>query len=163
LTVDYPTGAWGAETRDYHVCIKVPPREVGDEMLAGRISLAVSDEVVRQALVRAVWTDDERLSTRINGEVAHYTGQAELAQAIQQGLEARKAGDDAVATIKLGEAVRLAEASGHDETLRLLERLVDVHDLASGTVRLKPRVDAADEMALDTRSTRSIRARENPE
>ena len=31
--------AWGEESRDYHVCIEVPPREVGDEMLAGRVSL----------------------------------------------------------------------------------------------------------------------------
>ena len=39
LTADYPTATWGAESRDYHVCINVPPREAGDEMLAGRVSL----------------------------------------------------------------------------------------------------------------------------
>ena len=64
-----------------------------------------------QGLVRAVWTDDEALSTRINPHVAHYTGQAELAQVIQDGLEARKQGDEDTATAKLGRAVALAAAS----------------------------------------------------
>ena len=31
---------------------------------------------------RAVWTDDRALSTHINREVAHYTGQTELMEAI---------------------------------------------------------------------------------
>src|SRR5262249_58519399 len=36
-TADYPTGAWGDETRDYHLCIRVPARAPGDEVLAGRL------------------------------------------------------------------------------------------------------------------------------
>jgi hypothetical protein len=157
LTGDYPTGAWGDESRDYHVCIKVKPGQVGDEMLAGRVSLVVNDEVVSQALVKAIWTDDTQLSTRINRQVAHYTGQAELASAIQEGLEARKAGDDATATLKLGRAVQLAAESGNDDTAKLLSKVVDVDDAASGTVRLKKKVDDVDEMALDTRSTKTVR------
>src|SRR5262249_9170827 len=39
LTSDYPTGAWGDESRDYHVSVDVTPRGAGDEMLAARISL----------------------------------------------------------------------------------------------------------------------------
>jgi len=117
---DYPTGAWGDESRDYHVCVNVTPGAVGDEMLAARVSLVVGGQVVSQALVRALWTDDAQLSTRINRAVAHYTGQAELAQAIQEGLEARKAGDDATATVKLGRAVQLAAESGNESTTKLL-------------------------------------------
>ncbi len=154
---DYPTGAWGDESRDYHLCVKVKPGAVGDEMLAARVSLVVGDQVVSQALVRALWTDDAQLSTRINRAVAHYTGQAELAQVIQEGLEARKAGDDATATVKLGRAAQLAAASGNEATTKLLSKVVDVEDAASGTVRLKSRVDDADEMALDTRSTKTVR------
>jgi hypothetical protein len=154
---DYPTGAWGDESRDYHVCVTVKPGAVGDEMLAARVSLVVDDQVVSQALVKAIWTDDAQLSTRINRAVAHYTGQAELAQVIQEGLEARKAGDDATATVKLGRAAQLAAASGNDATTKLLSKVVDVEDAASGTVRLKSRVDDADEMALDTRSTKTVR------
>jgi hypothetical protein len=154
---DYPTGAWGDESRDYHICVTVTPGAVGDEMLAARVSLVVNDQVVSQALVRALWTDDAQLSTRINRAVAHYTGQAELAQVIQEGLEARKAGDDATATVKLGRAAQLAAASGNDATTKLLAKVVDVEDAATGTVRLKSRVADADEMALDTRSTKTVR------
>lgn len=158
LTRDYPTAAWGAgESRDYHVCVDVPPGDVGDERLAGRVSLVVDGEPAAQTLIKAVWTDDEALSTRLNAEVAHYTGQAELAQAIHEGIEAQKAGDQATATIKLGRAVQLAHQSGHEATVKLLKQVVDVDDPATGTVRLKRDVKALDEMALDTRSTRTVR------
>lgn len=154
---DYPTGTWGAESRDYHVCITVPPRALGDEMLAGRVSLVEDGELLAQGLITATWTDDQQLSTRINPEVAHYTGQKELARCIQEGLEARKAGDAATATLKLGRAVQLAGASGNDGTLKLLAGVVDVDDVATGTVRLRQQVTDADEMALDTRSTKTVR------
>ena len=155
---DYPTGAWaGDESRDYHVGVEVPPGAVGDEKLAARVSLVVDGEVLSQALVKAIWTDDEALSTRINAQVAHYTGQVELAAAIQEGIAARKAGDDRTATVKLGRAVQLAHESGNEGTVRLLQKVVDVDDPATGTVRLKRAVEAIDEMALDTRSTRTVR------
>src|SRR5208283_5519574 len=102
LVASYPTGAWGEESRDYHLCIRVQPHEVGEEMLAGRVSLIVDGQEVSQALVKAIWTDDEQLSTRINRQVAHYTGQAELAEAIQEGLRARKEGDAGSAAARLG-------------------------------------------------------------
>jgi len=157
---DYPTGAWGAgESRDYHLCIRVTPAAIGQEMLAARVSLVVGSDVVGQGLVRAIWTDDEALSTRINSSVAHYTGQAELAQVIQEGLEARKEGDEDTATAKLGRAVALAQQSGNEDTAKLLAKVVDVVDAASGTVQLKKKVDDADEMALDTRSTKTVRTK----
>jgi hypothetical protein len=153
----YPTGAWGNEARDFHINLTVPAGNVGDEMLAARISVVEGDTVHAQGLVRAVWTDDTALSTRINKQVAHYTGQAELAQAIQEGLEARKAGDIDTATMRLGRAAQLAAESGNKDTMALLEKVVDVEDAATGTVRVKRRVDTADEMALDTRSTKTVR------
>ncbi len=160
---DYPTGAWGAESRDYHVCVEVQPAAVGVEMLAARISVAVSTDAgpqtVGQGLVRAIWTDEEALSTRINKHVAHYTGQAELAEAIQDGLEARRIGDDATAAAKLGRAVALAHASGNRNTADLLAKVVDVDDPVTGIVRLKARVSDADEMSLDTRSTKTVRVK----
>ena len=40
---DYPTGAWGsAEARDYHLCVRVTPGAVGQEMLAARVSLVAA-------------------------------------------------------------------------------------------------------------------------
>jgi von Willebrand factor type A C-terminal domain/von Willebrand factor type A domain len=157
LTADYPTATWGAEARDYHVCINVPPRAAGEEMLAGRVSLLEGDEVVAQALIKASWTSDEQLSTRISREVAHYTGQAELADCIQDGLDARKRGDLGTATFKLGRAVQLAAESGNDGTMKLLQAVVEVDDPATGTVRLKRDVPVVDEMSLDTRSTTTVR------
>jgi hypothetical protein len=158
LTRDFPTGAWaGGESRDYHVSVSVPPGAVGEEKLAARVALVVDGQAGQSSLVRAIWTDDEALSTRINPQVAHYTGQTELADAIHEGLEARKEGDEARATIRLGRAVAIAHASGNEGTVRLLAKVVEVDDPASGTVRLRREVAALDEMALDTRSTRTVR------
>jgi hypothetical protein len=159
LARDFLLGGWApGESRDYHVRIKVTAGAVGDEMLAGRISLVLTDgTVATQALVRAVWTDDTARSTRIDRHVAHYTGQVELADAIQEGLAAAKAGDERTATVKLGRAVQLAKESGHDDTMRLLQKVVDVDDADRGTVRLRKGAEKAAEMTLDTRSTRTVR------
>jgi hypothetical protein len=163
LTGDFPTGAWGGdESRDYHLCVNVPPGKVGDEKLAARVSLVVDGQPISQALVKAIWTDDHALTARISPQVAHYTGQAELAAAIHDGLEARKAGDDDTATVKLGRAVQLAHESGNEGTVKLLQKVVEVDDPATGTVRLKRGVTAVDEMALDTRSTRTVRVTAKP-
>lgn len=162
---DYPTGSWGSETRDYHVCVQVPAAATGEKMMAGRVTLVVPgtggnpDQVLGKGRILAVWTDDSALSTRINREVAHYTGQAELAAAIQEGLEARKAGDVETATAKLGRAVQLATETGHSDTAKLLSKVVDVQDARTGTVRLKRKVEAVDEMTLDTRSSKTMRVR----
>ena len=121
--------------------------------------MIVDDKPVSQALVKAIWTGDEALSTKINSQVAHYTGQAELASAIQDGLEARKAGDEHTATVRLGRAVALAAESGNEDTMRLLRKVVDIDDPDTGTVRLKPKVEIADSMALDTRSTKTVRVK----
>ncbi|MDH6578302.1 VWA domain-containing protein [Kitasatospora sp. MAP5-34] len=161
---DYPTGSWGDESRDYHVCIEVPSAAVGNEMLAARISLVLpkpdgSTEVLSQGLVKAVWTDDLASSTRISPQVAHYTGQAELADSIQEGLEAHRAGDLDRATAKLGAAVRIAHETGNDGTFKLLQKVVDVVDPKEGTVRFRKNVSEADSMTLETRSTKTVRVK----
>jgi len=161
---DYPTGAWApAESRDYHVAVTVQPANLGQEMLAARVSLVASSaegqQVLGQGLIRVTWTDDDALSTRINARVAGYTGQAELAAAIADGLEANKRGDEEVATARLGRAVVLAHDAGNEVMARLLANVVDVLDEATGTVRLKKKVDTGAEMALDTRSTKTVRVR----
>ncbi|MEV5164036.1 VWA domain-containing protein [Streptomyces werraensis] len=174
---DYPLGSWGDESRDYHLCVEVPPAAVGQEMLAARVSLVIPhaggtsrssaagsggggvQNLGAQGLVRAVWTDDLAASTSINPQVAHYTGQAELAEVIQEGLDLRKVGDMDGATAKLGRAVQLASVSGNADTAKLLAKVVDVVDAATGTVRLKTKVEEADEMTLETRSTKTVRVK----
>jgi hypothetical protein len=156
----YPISSWSvSDTRDYHIRLEIAPHDVGDrnEVRAARISLGGTGVAAGQAPVRAIWTDDVELFTRIHPAVAHYTGQAELARIIEEGLEARRAGDVDSATRKLGRAVQLASGSGNDGTRRLLLGVVDVDDAARGTVRLKPKVSAEAEMTLDTRSRRTVR------
>jgi hypothetical protein len=158
---EYPTGAWGQETRDYHVCLRVKPGKLGQRMLAGRVSVLTSlqglETKLAEAQVLAEWTEDEARSTLINNQVAHYTGQAQLAQSIQEGIQAQRNGNIELATTKLGQAYKLAQDSGNEETTRLLKKVVDVVDPERGTVRLKSSVDHADAMTLDTRSTRTQR------
>lgn len=157
LTSAFPTGAWGDESRDYHVAVSVPPQAVGQERLAARVQLVVRDEVVSQGLVKARWSSDDALTARIDPAVAHYTGQAELATSIQEGLAAKAAGNVDEATKKLGRAVALATETGNDEITNKLRKVVDIDDPATGTVRLKRSGNKLDEMALDTASTKTTR------
>ncbi len=159
LITEYPTGAWGDESRDYHVAIRVAAKPVGAEQLAARVQMDVGGEVVTQGLVKALWSDDSALTTRINPAVAHYTGQAELAQVIQEGLAAKAGGDEDTATFKLGRAAKLAAETGNEEATQRLKKIVDIEDADTGTVRLKRDVSKLDEMALDTSSTKTTRVR----
>jgi hypothetical protein len=159
LVREYPTGSWGDESRDYHVSVRVPAKPLGAEQLVSRVQLVVGGEVVGQGLVKATWSDDTTLTTRINPAVAHYTGQTELAGAIQDGLAAKAAGDEATATLKLGRAAQLAAATGDDEATNRLKKVVDIEDAETGTVRLKAKASKLDEMALDTSSTKTTRVR----
>ncbi|GAB7071281.1 hypothetical protein H7J06_10440 [Mycobacterium hodleri] len=155
---EYPLGSWGAEDRDYHVQVAVEPAAAGKEKLAARVTVVAGEQVLGQGLVNALWTADTALSARINRRVAHYTGQAELADAVQQGLAARRDGDVATATAKLQRAMELAVESGNDDKVAELGKVIDV-DQRTGTARLKREVAAADEMALDARSTKTARVR----
>ncbi|WP_017594409.1 vWA domain-containing protein [Nocardiopsis potens] len=161
-TADYPLGSWGEESREYHLCIEVPAGAPGQQMRAGWVKLvapSAGGAVLASGNVLAEWTEDEAKATEINARVAHYTGQVELSRAIQEGLRARREGDDESATVRLGRAVALAHASGNRATAEMLGRVVDVVDPATGTVRLKKEVEKADEMTLDTYSTRTVRTR----
>ena len=159
LTGGFPTGSWGDESRDYHVAIRLAAKGIGQEQLAARVQLAIGELVVAQGLVKAMWSGDDTLTTRINPEVAHYTGQTELADAIQEGLAAKAIGDDATATAKLGRAVQLAAETGNEEATAKLKKVVDIDDPNAGTVRLRRSVDKLDEMALDTASTKTTRVK----
>jgi von Willebrand factor type A C-terminal domain/von Willebrand factor type A domain len=162
LISEFPTGAWGDESRDYHVAVRVGAKPVGSEQLAGRVQLEVGGQTVTQALVKALWSDDSALTTRINPAVAHYTGQAELAEVIQEGLAAKAAGDEETATRKLGRAAKLAAETGNEDATTRLKKVVDIDDADEGTVRLKREVSKLDEMALDTSSTKTTRVRPKP-
>jgi von Willebrand factor type A domain/von Willebrand factor type A C-terminal domain len=157
LTREFQTGAWGEESRDYHLAVRVPPGTVGDEVLAVRVGVVVDGEETAQSLIRATWTDDRAASTRVNRVVAHYTGQEELADAIQTGLDALNRGDETAAALHLGRAVRIAAETGSTSSGELLEAVLDVEDALTGRVQVKGGLRQADVMTLDTRSTRTTR------
>ena len=107
-----------------------------------------------------MWSDDDTLTTRIDPAVAHYTGQAELAEAIQDGLAAKAAGDD-------GDRHRPSSAAPSSSPRRPATtrpprgcaRSSTIDDADTGTVRLRRGVDKLDEMALDTASTKTTRVK----
>ncbi|GAA4515853.1 vWA domain-containing protein [Nonomuraea ferruginea] len=160
MTGDYPTGSWGQEEREYHLCVEVAPGQIGQEIRAGWVKLVRpdTDEVLASGNVLAQWTDDLAQSTRINPKVIHYTGQAELHQLIQDGLSDRAAGNVEAATARLARARKIAADSGREDTARLLDKVVEV-DPVQGTARLVRNVDKADELELDTGSVRTSRLR----
>ncbi|MGH3978664.1 MAG: VWA domain-containing protein [Pseudonocardiaceae bacterium] len=176
LTGDYPTGSWGTESRHYHVCVDVDPMEVGEEKLACRATFVEvqadgAEQVLNQeflhtepdystnlfphARVRAFWTDDIALSTRIHPQVAVATGQVELARAVQEGLDAHQRGDRGRATARLCRARELAEQVGNENVLTRLEQL---YDPETGTFRLDS-MSVREEMELDLGSTRTAPVR----
>jgi hypothetical protein len=156
---DYPTGAWGDESRDYFVSIRVNPGAVGDEMLAGRVTLMVGGQPAGTAHVKAVWTDDQARSTRINRRVAEVMGETELADEIQAGVEAYREGDLETSTNRFARAVQMAAEAGNQDALGRLAGLVEIDDAPTGRVRPKARVEKEDVMTLETRSTLTKRTR----
>ncbi len=157
--VDLPLGAFGEGTQDYTAAFTVVPLPVGEQMLVCRPSIMVGDAPTPGANVTCTWTDDAALSARMDAQVAHYTGQAEKARAIQEGLEAMERRDDGTATLRLGRALQLAQQSGDEETTRRLRQVVDVVDEAAGTVRLRRGAEKAAVMDLDVGSTRTVRVK----
>jgi hypothetical protein len=97
------------------------------------------------------------MSTRMNRRVAEAIGEGELADAIQEGVDAHRAGDIEAATDRFGRAVRMASESGNEDALQRLSKLVDIDDPVTGRVRPKAKVEKVDVMTLETRSTRTSR------
>jgi hypothetical protein len=59
LVGEYRTGSWWEESRDYLLRVQVPPREVGEEVLAARVTMVIDGEARDETLVRATWSGDE--------------------------------------------------------------------------------------------------------
>jgi uncharacterized protein YegL len=161
---DVPTGAWSAgESRDYQVAFTLEPQSEGEEMMACRpkvVYIQDGAEVVSEGQrIVASWTSDEALSTRIDPNVAHYTGQEELASAIREGLDAKARGNMDQATVLLGKAAKIAIQTGNDEVTARLKKVVDVLDADTGTVRLKSGDNKGAELELDMGGTRTVRRR----
>ncbi|CAM5511350.1 VWA domain-containing protein [Streptomyces abikoensis] len=155
-TWEFPTGAWGDESRDYHLCVTADPAgdPMGEDMQLASLALVAEGAgdhpaETAVALPRPVpllvhWTDDLVLSTRIDPRVARYSGYADLGRAVNAGCEAFEAGRFGAAEEEWGLAVRLAHELGDEKMLRRLRRLVEVADAAEGRVRLREEITAGD-------------------
>ena len=159
-TFDFPTGAWAAnESRDFHIAFDVPPGAAGDEMLVCRTSILYGNagESAKGGSILAAWTPPgDGRSAVINPQVAHFTGQAQLAEDIQEGLAARARGDIDAATQHLTRAVKLAQESGNTQATNKLRSVVVQN--ADGTVNLRANVQKASLMDLDLSSIVTSRA-----
>ena len=161
---DIPIGAWSAgESRDYYVAFQLEPQGEGEELMACRPRVVYSqngsDVTTDGQRIVAEWTSDVALSAKIEPNVAHYTGQEELADAIREGLDAKSRGDLDQATVLLGKAAKIAIQTGNDEVTARLKKVVDVIDADSGTVRLKSGANKGAELELDMGGTRTVRKR----
>lgn len=153
-TTAFTTGSWGAESREFHLRLKVDSSdaELDHDIRVGRVDLQVRragatefETACAPVNVLAQWTADLKLSSVLDPKVAHYTDQTELGQAVLGGCDAHDAGDLVKAASEWGRAVALATALGNDKVLVRLLRLVEVvGDPADGVVRLKDRLAAVD-------------------
>ena len=161
--IDIPLGAWGDENREYQIAFELQPQSDGEEMMAGRPKIVFTENgqetIIDGDRIVAVWSSDISRTSRINEQVAHYTGQAELAKSIEEGLEAKSRGDIDSATVLLGKAAKIAIETGNDEVTARLKKVVEIVDADQGTVRLKANAGKAEDMELDMGGTMTIRKR----
>jgi uncharacterized protein YegL len=161
--IDIPLGAWGNENREYQVAFELQPQNEGEEMMAARPKVVFTENgqeiVIDGDRIVAAWSGDISRTSRINEQVAHYTGQAELAKSIKEGLEAKARGDIDNATVLLGKAAKIAVETGNEEVTARLKKVVDIVDVDHGTVRLKSNAGKAEDLELDMGGTMTIRKR----
>ncbi|MEV6644418.1 vWA domain-containing protein [Amycolatopsis sp. NPDC051371] len=153
--LELPTGAWGDEQREYHLCLDVDAAELTrhEDRLLGTVTLLEgADTVVSDQLpVVGYLTDDLALSSVPDENVARITGQAELGRAVRAGWDAFEREDRAEAAREWGTAYRLATDLGNAEILKRLGRLIDVRD--DGAVAIRDGVRPRDGFSLVLGST----------
>jgi hypothetical protein len=88
--------------------------------------------------------------------------QEELAEVMQEVLDALRDGDVDSATARAGKAVRLAHDAGNGDVLERLSKLVEIDDRATAKLcpkKPKKKVDDLDVMIFETRSVTSRRSK----
>ncbi|TCC00298.1 VWA domain-containing protein [Micromonospora zingiberis] len=156
-TVEFTTGSWGAERRDFHLRLDVTaPDSVQDEdRLAARVDLVVAGQVTADtAAVLVNWTDDLVKSARLDVEVSQVLGQEEVRRAINAGCDAYDQGDRIEAHAQWARAVELATAAQDESALVQLRHLVDIEP--TGVVRLKPNLSRIDVNVSSVMSSQTL-------
>lgn len=163
-TILCSTGSWGAESREFHLCLDVDRTDLplNEDHRAARVDVVVADETRGAPVaVRVHWTEDVPRSSVQDPNVIAAIRQAELGRAMMEAHDAHDAGNLGRATAKWGQAVALATKLGNEEVLARLARLVDVvGDPAAGVVRLKQNVSPGD---LESAALSSVFSTRSPE
>ncbi|MET8045724.1 vWA domain-containing protein [Micromonospora sp. NPDC005215] len=144
-TGEFATGSWGAERRDFHLCLRVeaPDDILEQDRLAARVDLVVDGEVrAAAATVLVNWTVDMAKSARIDLSVSQVTGQEDVRQAINAGCDAYDRGDRVEAHAQWARAVALASEARDEAALEQLGHLVDIEP--GGIVRLRENLSQTD-------------------
>ncbi|MFI7014198.1 VWA domain-containing protein [Streptomyces sp. NPDC050164] len=145
-TVEFPTSAWGNETRQYHLCLKADPDGAPryEDLQLGYVQVLVESATIPPpdpVPVLVHWTEDSRPSTELHPALTHLTLYTKLGQAISRAYDAYEGGDLTTTEVRLSEAVRLAHQLGDQSLLSRLADLLDITDPAAGLVRLRKPVD----------------------
>jgi hypothetical protein len=157
---DYPTRPWGDESRDYHVQIRFPSRDVDEEMRAARITLLVPpDEELGKTALDVTWTEDAQLSTKQVPRLDSYVGQEESALLAEEGFEARRRGDFETATARLVSAQEGYAKAGNQAQADAIGKMLET--ASDGTRRLRDGVDEADAMDAELKTQRTQRLGES--
>ena len=150
------------EQRDYLVELEVPVSPPGQQFLMLRPSMKFftasgeqEEKSARTGWVFVEWTENLALAAQIDPQVAHYTHQEELAEAIHAGQEALAAGDKERATLLLGKALDISQRTKNEQMTKLLGNLVQRD--ANGTVRLNPQATAVARQTLAIKAGETTR------
>jgi hypothetical protein len=156
-------GAFTAgEQRDYLIELEVPVSSPGQQFVIVRPGMKFStaageqeEKSARPGWVFVEWTEDLTLAAQIDQEVAHYTHQEELAEAVQAGQAALAAGDKERATLLLGKALDISQRTKNEQMTKLLGNLVQRD--SNGTVKLNPQATAVARQTLAIKAGETTR------
>ncbi|SCL32300.1 Ca-activated chloride channel family protein [Micromonospora nigra] len=155
-TVEFTTGSWGAERREFHLRLDVTPPDgiLDEDRLAAQIDLVVEGKSrPATAAVLVNWTEDLVKSARLDPGVSQVTGQEEVRQAINAGCDAYDRGDRIEAHAQWTRAVELATKAKDEGALEQLRYLVQIDP--GGLVRLKPNLSRTDVIVSSVMSSRT--------
>lgn len=189
LESEFPTGAWGAETRTYHLAVSglVPRMSARSYRLArvevvpgapgpahapgpartpgpvGAAGVADRRDALASAPVTAAWTSDPALYTRRSLPVEFSRGVVQFASLFTHGLDALRQGERSRAAGYLARARDLAYGLNDREKIQMLEHLLQAEP-ATGRIGIRPDVTPheLEVFTLRSRVTRPSPPRDEP-
>jgi Mg-chelatase subunit ChlD len=154
---DIPLLAWGEESRDYLLKLRVEPgTPTGEELRAARIDVVADSRSGRPAVPcakpasLAVRWLAHREPPPVHRRVTEAMDAIRLSAATQAGLAAYGRGEMETATRQFAAAVSIARSLGATAHLARLRRVVTIDELDH--VRLRPQISPEDLRIVDTGS-----------